>query len=140
MGHIEMGYAFVAALNAQQWDTVANYLTDDFTYTSTALGSLGKQGFLALQKAMFAAAPDYHGTVEPSREDGDTVHGTTRIEGTQTNPLAFPGLPPTPATGKRFSVTFPGTTTWRGDKITAISLAAPSTPTMFEQLGVQPPA
>jgi hypothetical protein len=29
MGHIEMRDAFNAALNAQQWDTVANFLTDD---------------------------------------------------------------------------------------------------------------
>ncbi len=140
MGHIEMGDALVAATNAQQWDTVANSLADDFTYTSSALGSLGKQGYLALGKAWFAAAPDYRLTWSNAREDGDTVHGTTGVSGTQTNTLALPGLPPIPATGKRFSATFPTTVTWRADKITAISLGPSSSPTLFEQLGVQPPA
>jgi hypothetical protein len=140
MGHVEMGDAFVAALNAQQWDTAANYLADDFTYSSPAFGSLGKQVFLALQKAWFAAAPDYRGTWKLSREDGDTVYGTTGMEGTQTKPLALPSLPPIPATSKRFSATFPTTVTWRADKIATINLGPSSTPTVFEQLGVQPPA
>ena len=145
MGHIEMGEACIAAMNAQQWDTAANYLADDFTYTDTALGSLalGKQGFLTLQKAMFAAAPDYHVTTENTREAGDTVYGTIRIDGTQANPLAFPGasplLPTVPATGKHFSVAFPATVTWRADKIAGIMADRPNTPTIFDQLGVQPP-
>ena len=146
MGHIEMGNACIAAVNARQWDKAANYLADDFTYADTTLGSLalGKQGFLTLQKTMCAAAPDYQVTTENAREAGDKVHGTIHLQGTQATPLAFPGasplLPPIPATGKRFSVTFPATVTWRADKIAAIIADPPSTPTIFDQLGVQPPA
>lgn len=146
MGHIQMGEACIAAMNARQWDTAANYLADDFTYADTALGSLslGKQGFLTLQKAMCDAAQDYRVAAENPHEVGDMVQGTIRIEGTQANSLAFPGasplLPAIPATGKHFSVTFPATVTWRADKIAAIIADAPSTPTIFAQLGVQPPA
>jgi hypothetical protein len=145
MGHIEMAEACIGAVNARQWDTAANYLADDFTYADTALASLalGKQGFLTLQKAMCDAAQDYHVMAENPREAGDTVQGTIRIEGTQVKPLAFPGASPVlqaiPATGKHFAVTFPATVTWRADKIAAIEADTPSTSTIFDQLGVQPP-
>ena len=111
-----------------------------------ALGSLalGKQGFLTLQKAMCDAAQDYRVVAENPREAGDTVQGTIRIEGTQAKPLAFPGasplLPAIRATGKHFTVAFPATVTWRADKIAAIMADRPSTPTIFDQLGVQAPA
>jgi len=146
MGHIEMGEACIAAVNARQWDTAAKYLADDFTYADTTLGalSLGKQGFLTLQQAMCDAAQDYHVTAQNPREAGDTVQGTIRVEGTQKNPLAFPGasplLPAIPATGKHFAVAFPATVTWRGDQIAKIIADRPNTPTIFDQLGVQPPA
>ena len=145
MGHIEMGEACIAAVNARQWDTAATYLADDFTYADTTLGSLslGKKGFLTLQQAMCDAAQDYHVSAESPREAGDMVTGTIRIEGTQAKPLAVPGasplLPSIRATGKHFAVAFPATVTWRGDKIAAIIADHPSTPTIFDQLGVQPP-
>ncbi len=139
MGAIEMGNAFVAAFNAQQWDAVANYLTDDFTSTGVAPQPLGKPEFIAFQKIWFAGVPDYHVTSENPRADGNAVHSTTRVTGTQTKPLVFPSLSPIPATGKRFTVTFPTTVTWRGDKIAAITFGAISSPSVFEQLGVQPP-
>src|SRR5579884_376271 len=141
MGHIEMGNAFIAALNAQQWDSVANVLAEDMTWTGAASGPLGKQGFLAVQKAWFAAASEYHVTWTNASEQGDTVRSTTTASGTQTKPLSLPNLPPIPATGKRFSATWPhSTVTWRGDKIAAIDLGQPSTSSITEQLGLQPPA
>lgn len=140
MGHLEQANAFTAALNAQQWDTVATYLADDLVWSGGSAGTLGKQGFLAAQKAWFSAVPDYRVTWQTSREDGDTVYGTTGVGGTQTKPLALPGLPQIPATGRHFSATFPTTVTWRGDKITAITLGAGSSPSVLEQLGVQLPS
>jgi predicted ester cyclase len=140
MGAIETGNAFVAALNAQQWDAVANYLTDDFTSTGNTPQPLGKQEFIGFQKIWFAGMPDYHVASENVRADGNAVHSTTRVTGAQTKPLVFPGLPPIPATGKRVTVTIPTTVTMRGDKIAAITFGAVSSPSVFEQLGVQPPA
>ena len=140
MGHIEMGNAFIAAINAQQWGTAANYLADDLTWTGGTAGTLGKQGFLAAQQAWFAAVPNYHVASQNQREDGNTVHSTTTVSGTQTKPLALPGMPQIPATGKPFSVSFPQTkVTWRGDKITTIDMGESSKPTILEQLGVQLP-
>jgi ketosteroid isomerase-like protein len=140
MGHLEQENAFIAAVNAQQWDAVANFLADDMTWTGAASGPLGKQGFLVVQRAWFAAAPDYHVTLSNVREQGDTISGTTSVTGTQTKPLSLPNLPTLPATSKRFAVTWPNTSsTWRGDKIIAIDLGQPSTPGIGEQLGVQMP-
>lgn len=83
----------------------------------------------------------YRVTWTNARDQGDTVRGATGLTGTQTKPLTLPNVPPIPATGKRFSVTFPNTiVTWRGDKIAAIDLGQPSTHSISEQLGVQPPA
>ncbi len=139
MGHIEMGDAFSAALNAQQWDSVANYLADDFVWTGGSAGTQNKQGFLAAQKAWFTAVSDYRVTWTNAREDGNTVHGTTGVSGTQTKPLALPGMPQLPATGKHFAASFPTNVIWRGDKIVAIELGESSKPTVPEQLGIQLP-
>jgi len=138
MDHIALGNAFTTALNAQQWDTVANYLADDFTFTGGTAGALDKQGYIALQKANFAAAPDYHAAIENVRDAGDTGYSTVIVSGTQTQPLALPGLPAIPATGKRFSVTFDTTVTWRGNQLAAMSLEQVG-PGLLEQLGIQLP-
>src|SRR5690349_531238 len=102
MGAMDTINAFSAAYNAQQWDKAASYLTDDFT-VSDDNGTEGKQEFLAGAKAWFAGAPDYHVATENPRVEGDTVYSTIHGTGTQTKPLAFPGMPPIPATGKHFS-------------------------------------
>lgn len=138
MGHIEIAQAVTAAQNAQQWDTVAGYLADDFRFTGGTAGALDKPGYLALQKAWFAAAPDYHATLENVRDEGDTGHGTVTVSGTQTQPLAMPGLPPIPATGKHISVTFEMDVKWRGDQLTEMNLKQVG-PGLLEQLGVQLP-
>jgi hypothetical protein len=138
MGHIELSHTFMAALNAQHWDTVASYLTDDFAYSGGTAGTLDKQGYLAVQQAFFAAAPDYHGTLANVRDEGDTGYGTVTASGTQTQPLALPGLPPISATGKPFAVTFETTVTWRGDQISSMSLQQVG-PGLLDQLGIQLP-
>jgi hypothetical protein len=137
MEHLERANASIAAINAQQWDTVASFLTDDFVWTN-AFGTIDKPGFIAWQKAWFAAAPDYRLTWEHQREDGETVYGTTGASGTQTQPLVLPGLPMIPATGRRFATTFDTTVRWRGGQMAAATTGAP-TPDIFEQLGVQRP-
>jgi hypothetical protein len=101
-------------------------------------GTLDKQGYLAVQKAFFAAAPDYHGTLANVRDEGDTGYGTVTASGTQTQPLALPGLPPIPATGKHFSTTFDTTVTWHGDRISTMSLQQVG-PGLLDQLGIQLP-
>jgi hypothetical protein len=140
MGHLEMSVAFTAALNAQQWDTAANFLADEFTWSAAGVpASLGKQAYLAWQRAWCVAAPDYHLTWEPAREEGETVHGTVGVSGTQTNTLVLPGMPPIPATGKHFSATLATVGTWRGDQLIALTTEFTSAPTLLEQLGVQSP-
>jgi predicted ester cyclase len=138
MGHLDTVNAFTAAYNAQQWDKAASYLTDDFTLSNGA-ESEGKREFLEGAKVWFAGAPDYHVAVENPRVEGETVYGLMRGTGTQTKPLAFPGMPPIPATGKRFTITANLVSTMRGDKIASTTLSLTS-PGLLAQLGVQPPA
>jgi predicted ester cyclase len=103
MGAIETINAFTAALNGQQWDTVASLLTDDFTFSGATPQPLGKQEFIAGQKAWFVGVPDWHVSVENVHEEGGAVKSTSTITGTHSNTLALPGQPAFPATGKRFS-------------------------------------
>jgi predicted ester cyclase len=138
MGAIDIVTAFNNALNAQQWDTAASYLTDDFTFSGVTPQPLGKMEFLAGQRQWIAGVPDWRITLEELREEGNSVRATAHITGVHTNTLALPGQPPLPATGKQFSVRDTTTATMRGDKIAAINTVTGS-PGILEQLGVQPP-
>ncbi len=139
MGAIDIVTAFTAAMNAQQWDAAADYLTDDFTVSGITPQPLGKQEFLAGQKQWAIGVPDWRVALQEVREEGNAVRSTALITGTHTNTLALPGLPPLPATGKRFSTTDVITTTLRGDHIAAMDIVSGS-PGFFEQLGVQVPS
>ena len=138
MGHLDTVNAFDTAFNAQQWDKAASYLTDDFTL-SDGKETEGKREFIEGAKVWFAGAPDYHVTVDNLRVEGDAVYGVMRATGTQTKPLAFPGMPPIPATGKRFAITANLMSQMRGGQIASTTLTLTS-PGLLAQLGVQPPA
>ena len=139
MGNFDTANAFTDALNAQQWDTLASLLTDDFTFSGAAPQPLGKQAFIASQQQWAVGVPDWHVVQETVREEGNTVQATSRITGTQTNTLAVPMMPPIPATGKHFSATMAATVTVRDAKVASLSVV-PDSPSIFDQLGVQSPA
>jgi predicted ester cyclase len=139
MGNMDILNAITQAVNAQQWDTVASLLTDDFTFSGATPQPVGKQEFIAGQQQWFIGAPDWHLAQENVREEGTTVKATSRLTGTQTQTLALPMTPPIPVTGKHFSATMAATVTFRDGKMASLSVV-PDSPTIFEQLGVQPPA
>src|SRR5262249_53981004 len=97
MGAFDIVTAFNAAMNSQHWDAAAGYLTDDFTFSGTTLQSLGKQAFIASQQQWVAGVPDWHVELGSLREEGNIVHSSIHITGTQTNTLALPGQPTLPA-------------------------------------------
>jgi predicted ester cyclase len=139
MGNIDILNAVSEALNTHQWDTLAGLLTDDFTFSGATPQPIGKQGFIAGQQQWVAGVPDWHIVEEDLHEEGNIVRATSRISGTQTNTLALPMMPPIPATGKHFSATMAATLTMRGGQVASLSVI-PVSPSIFEQLGVQPPA
>jgi predicted ester cyclase len=138
MGALDIANALNAAVNAQRWDEAATYLTDDFVFSGVTPQPAGKMEFIAGQQAWFAAAPDWHIALENLSESGDTVQGTSHITGTQTGTLALPGMPPLPATGKRFETRDQITSTIRGNLVASITVV-PSSPSIPEQLGMPTP-
>jgi len=138
MSAIETMQAFSEAMNAQQWDRVTAYLTEDFVFSGITPQPVGKQGFIESQKAWFAGAPDWHVTPENLREEGGVVKADSRITGTHTQVLALPGMPSFPPTGKSFATSDHATATVRGDQLASLAVE-PGTPGIMEQLGIQPP-
>jgi predicted ester cyclase len=138
MGALETMRAFNEAVNAQQWDRVAGYLTEDFVFSGITPQPVGKQGFIEGQKAWFAGVPDWHVTPENLREEGGTVKADTRITGTHTGVLALPGMPPIPPTSKSFATADRAVATLRGDQIASLTIE-PGSPGILEQLGIQLP-
>ena len=67
MGALETMQAFSEAVNAQQWDRVAGYLTEDFVFSGVTPQPVGKQGFIEGQQAWSTGVPDWHATPENLR-------------------------------------------------------------------------
>jgi predicted ester cyclase len=137
MGAIDTVTAFNDAHNAQRWDEVTRYLTDDFVFSGVTPQPVGKQEFIGGQQQWAAAAPDWHITLENLRAEGNTVQATSHVTGTHTNTLSLPGLPSLPATGRQFESRDATTATLRGDQIASLTIV-PGSPGILEQLGVLP--
>jgi ketosteroid isomerase-like protein len=138
MGALDTATAFNDALNAQQWNEVARYLTDDFVFSGVTPQPVGKREFIAAQQQWAAAVPDWHVSLENVREEGNIVQATSHITGTHTNTLSLPGLPSIPATGRRFETRDASTANLRGDQIASLTIT-PGSPDILEQLGVPTP-
>jgi predicted ester cyclase len=138
MGALETVRAFNEAVNAQAWDRVAGYLTENFIFSGVTPQPVGKQGFIEGQKAWAAGAPDWHVALENLREETGVIKADIRITGTHTHLLALPGMPSVPPTGKSFATTDRVVATLRGDQLASMTVE-PGSPGIMEQLGVQPP-
>jgi ketosteroid isomerase-like protein len=138
MGALETVTAFNAAINAQRWDDAARYLTEDFVFAGATPQPLGKQEFIAAQRAWATAVPDWHVALENLRVEGDIVLANPRITGTHTGTLSLPGQPAVPATGRHFATHDASSATLRGDQLASLTIT-PGSPGIFEQLGVPMP-
>lgn len=138
MSAIDVVNTLAEAINNQRWDAAAAVLTDDFAATGLAPVTLSKPELIGGEQAWHVASPDRHISVENPREAGGTVNTRLNVSGTQTNTLNLPGLPPIPATGKRYVTTGNLTVTVRGEQVAALALEVTS-PDVLEQLGVQRP-
>ncbi len=138
MGALETVNAFNAAMNAQQWETAADYLTDDFVFSGVTPQPVGKREFITGQQGWAAGAPDWRIDLENLEVSGDTARATSHITGTHTGTLELPGMPPFPATGKRFDTRDTLTATLRGDQLVSLAVVQ-SSPGILEQLGAPMP-
>jgi hypothetical protein len=129
--------SFAAAMQAKDWDTVATYLADDFTCTGIRPQPLDAQAFLAGQRALAAALPDWQFALQNLEERGDVVTAIASTTGTFIHPLAMPGMPPIPPDGQPLAQGDDRiTATLRGARIATLDIRAPRS--MLDRLGVSP--
>ena len=98
---------------------------------------------MKVMDGFMVAFPDLKFEVQQVTVNGDqaTVHVT--LNGMNSGPLALPGMPAFPPTGKRVSVKDTFVVTVQGDKVSHMEVASPADggiPAMLAQLGVQMPS
>jgi steroid delta-isomerase-like uncharacterized protein len=82
--------AFVAAVNAQHWDRVAELVAPDFVRHSHAGGSPGvrsRSELLRFLRGELETFPDAHEGIEDMVAEGDRVAVRHRFRGTQRGPM-----------------------------------------------------
>ncbi len=97
MNAVEVVETFITALQSGETDEAATMMSPDFN--STGFGGtlfakpLDKGEFLVLQSALYGAMPDMQYNLANLHAQNDqTVTGTIRLAGTQTNDLEVPFL------------------------------------------------
>src|SRR5579885_1669543 len=122
---------------------LTSMVSDDFQFLGVTPQTLGKQEFLGFIQSLHTAFPDFKFNETSASESGDTATIKHKITGTHTGTFNVPGLPPIPATGKKFAL--PEETsvfTFKGEavvKYTAHPAPDGGLPGILAQLGVQMP-
>lgn len=130
--------AFVAAINAQDWDRLEALVTPDFKRHSYAAGPppvRSRDALKAFLQQEFETFPDAHEQIEDLVAEGDRVAARHRFEGTQQGPMG-----PYPPSGKRMVSEYLAIYRLEGGRI-AEAWAEWDTLTGLQQLGhYAPPA
>jgi predicted ester cyclase len=101
MSNRELVQTGMKAWEANDEATLAPLVADDFVMTGPTPQPLGKAEFIGFMHIILTAFPDFAFNVSHSEGNGDTVIIYTHITGTHRGPLALPGMPVIPATGKK---------------------------------------
>ena len=104
MTNTELVQTGMKAWEANDADTLAPLVAEDFVMTGPAPQPLGKADFIGFMHVLLTALPDFAFNVSRYEENGDTVVAYSHITGTHKGTLAVPGLPPIPATGKKVAL------------------------------------
>jgi steroid delta-isomerase-like uncharacterized protein len=97
---------FAASINAQDWNTLEELITEDFHRYCQATPEIEiktSQEFMELQKSFLASIPDQKVTLEMLIAEGEKVAVYATYSGTQTGPMGN-----LPATGKHFESKYLG--------------------------------
>lgn len=137
--------SFSAALEAREFEKAASYLTDDFVFKGPVPMPVGKQEFIAIQRAFESAFEDWSFNSHNEVEQGDKVVAAVQITGTHTQDLVLPmpGMPTIPATHKKISLPEEHLEfTFKGDKVTSLTsdnVSGGGVPGVLQQIGVPLP-
>jgi predicted ester cyclase len=102
----EIAEAYIAAFNAGDLDTLADYLADDFQFSGPVPQPMDRDQFLGTMELMWRAFPDIQFNTRLVSINGNVVRFTNQLAGTHTGDLdlSFMGMGVIPATGRSFSM------------------------------------
>lgn len=101
MSAIETVQQLMSAVEANDSETAAQLLSDDFTFRGWTPKPLNKSTFLAVMRDLKAGIPGMVFGLRVLSEEDNTLHGTITVTGTQTDTINIPALslPPIPQMG-----------------------------------------
>lgn len=145
MSDVEVAQQLFAYIEANDLESAAAMLTDDFTFSGPVPEPVSGQQWLGLHAKLNEAFPDFSFNLDNVHQHGDVVHVTAHLSGTQENtldlsPMGLPTVPPTgthiqlPAEEMNVSVVDGMVQAVYGDPVAGGGLAG-----MLAQLGVEPP-
>jgi hypothetical protein len=91
MGIQETAQAFVDAQNANDFDTAASYLADNFQFSGPVPEPIGAQEWMGLLRVLAAAFSDFRVNNTITGVDGNVVRTTNQLTGTHTADLRRSG-------------------------------------------------
>lgn len=143
MSNLDFARQALHASAAGDTATLSNLLSDDFQFIGATPQPMDKLGFFAFVQALHTAFADFTFHETSASENDDTAAIRHTISGTHTGTFNVPGLPPIPATGRKFTLP-EGVSifTFKDGKATqCLDQAAPDSglPSILRQLGVQLP-
>jgi hypothetical protein len=98
--------SFMNALETNDRDTADSYLSDDFTFSGWTPQPLNKKNFFMVIGGIKSGIPGLIFNLHNIDEQEDTLTGTLKIAGYQTDSFVLPplGLPPIPQTANSVSL------------------------------------
>lgn len=97
---------FVTALEDNDYDLAADYLTDDFRFTGWTPDPLDKDGFMGMIQGLKEGIPGLIFNLHNLQELSNSIAGTIQVAGYQTGAFNLPqlSLPPVPQMARSVSL------------------------------------
>ena len=136
--NIRLAEKWIEALNAHDVGLFDQYRAPEYVADiPTFPGPVGVAEEVVFTQGLFEAFPDMHADMNQRIAQGDFVVVNLTFTGTNSGPLAMPGRPTMPATGKKVTVPVSNTFEFADGKIVRNSIYYDQV-TMMAQLGVMP--
>lgn len=96
--------AYLAAVEAKDWEAVRDLLAEDFQFSGPVPEPMNREQFIGLSRTLSLAFPDWSHNLEKVEVEGDTAVTTHQITGTHQGDLDLSGMgiPTVPPTARAF--------------------------------------